>query len=257
MAETVVWNKKLLLISLLLGVAAVGLFYFYDSIQEKRIRGEIIEVLRWRQNMKAGDRIDSRSVEVLPISAGSASLDGVATKDALNTLVVNGMLAKDVEKNHFVFYTEILGHRGGRPSQSITKGSRAFPLPVDPKYTVGALLSEGDRVDVLGVLSIGGKPPKTYTLIENLKILGIGGRSKSPEEDFEADWKPTGLRVYRTVSVEVTPQVGEQLADLVVRVRGSIMLLVRNPGETPEGSSSQQRINPAVLPALSTPLPDG
>lgn len=255
MAETVVWNKKLLLISLLLGVVAVGLFYFYDSIQEKRIRGEIIEVLRWRQNMKAGDRIDSRSVEVLPISAGSASLDGVAREGDLATVVVNGTLVKNVEKNHFVFYTEILGHRGGRPSQKIAKRSRAFPLSVDPKYSVGALLSQGDRVDVLGVLSIGGKPPKTYTLIENLKVLGIGGRSKSPDEDFEADWKPTGVRVYRTVSVEVTPQVGEQLADLLARVRGRILLLVRNPEDT--DAKFNERINPAVLPVLNTPLPDG
>jgi len=255
MAETVVWNKKLLLISLLLGVVAVGLFYFYDSIQEKRIRGEIVEVLRWRQNMKAGDRIDSRSVEVLPISAGSASLDGVARKGDLATVVVNGTLVKNVEKNHFVFYTEILGHRGGRPSQKIAKRSRAFPLSVDPKYSVGALLSQGDRVDVLGVLSIGGKPPKTYTLIENLKVLGIGGRSKSPDEDFEADWKPTGVRVYRTVSVEVTPQVGEQLADLLARVRGRILLLVRNPEDT--DAKFNERINPAVLPVLNTPLPDG
>ena len=255
MAETVVWNKKLLLISLLLGVVAVGLFYFYDSIQEKRIRGEIIEVLRWRQNMKAGDRIDSRSVEVLPISAGSASLDGVARKGDLATVVVNGTLVKNVEKNHFVFYTEILGHRGGRPSQKIAKRSRAVTLSVDPKYSVGALLSQGDRVDVLGVLSIGGKPPKTYTLIENLKVLGIGGRSKSPDEDFEADWKPTGVRVYRTVSVEVTPQVGEQLADLLARVRGRILLLVRNPEDT--DAKFNERINPAVLPVLNTPLPDG
>ncbi len=255
MAETVVWNKKLLLISLLLGVVAVGLFYFYDSIQEKRIRGEIIEVLRWRQNMKAGDRIDSRSVEVLPISAGSASLDGVAREGDLATVVVNGTLVKNVEKNHFVFYTEILGHRGGRPSQKIAKRSRAFPLSVDPKYSVGALLSQGDRVDVLGVLSIGGKPPKTYTLIENLKVLGIGGRSKSPDEDFEADWKPTGVRVYRTVSVEVTPQVGAQLADLLARVRGRILLLVRNPEDT--DAKFNERINPAVLPVLNTPLPDG
>ena len=255
MAETVVWNKKLLLISLLLGVVAVGLFYFYDSIQEKRIRGEIVEVLRWRQNMKAGDRIDSRSVEVLAISAGSASLDGVARKGDLATVVVNGTLVKNVEKNHFVFYTEILGHRGGRPSQKIAKRSRAFPLSVDPKYSVGALLSQGDRVDVLGVLSIGGKAPKTYTLIENLKVLGIGGWSTSPDEDFEADRKPASVRVYRTVSVEVTPQVGEQLADLLARVRGQILLLVRNPEDT--DAKFSERINPAVLPALSTPLPDG
>lgn len=255
MAETVVWNKKLLLISLLLGVVAVGLFYFYDSIQEKRIRGEIVEVLRWRQNMKAGDKIDSRSVEVLPISAGSASLDGVARKGDLDTVVVNGTLVRDVEKNHFIFYTEILGHRGGRPSQKIAKRSRAFPLPVDPKYTVGALLSQGDRVDVLGVLGIGGKAPKTYTLIENLKVLGIGGRSKSPDEDFETGRKPAASRVYRTVSVEVTPQVGEQLADLLARVQGHILLLVRNPEDT--DAKFGERINPAVLPALSTPLPDG
>lgn len=254
MAETVVWNKKLLVISLLLGVLAVGLFYLYDSVQERRIRGEIVEVLRWRQDMNAGDEIPRRAVEVVAISAGAASLDGVARGGDLESLVVNGSLRQNVEKNRFVFLSQIYGARGGRPSQRITKRSRAFPLPVDPKYTVGALLSEGDRVDVLGVLAIGGKPPRTYTLIENLRVLGIGGRSRNPDEEFEPGRKRAGVRVYRQVTVEVRPKVGEQLADLLARVRGKILLVVRNPED--RDAKFSERINPEVVPALETPLPD-
>ena len=87
-------------------------------------------------------------------------------------------------------------------------------------------------------------------------FFGIGGRSRSPDEDFQADERrPAATRAYRTVTVEVTRQVAEQLNDVIARVRGRTLLLVRNPEDT--DAKFSERINPAILSVLSTPLPDG
>ncbi len=233
MAEQVIWNKKLLIASLVLGVLAVGLFYIHDSYQEKRIRGKIVRVLKWRDDLKEGQKVTKDNVEVTEFSAGISSLEGVAREAHLDNLIDGGTLSRDVEQNRFVFVSEIYRTGAFRPSAGIKDRYRLFALKVDPDSTPGSL-SVGDRVDLHGVVRIGGKQ-KTEKLIEYLRVLEVNGRAKNPEAANDDSRRPggTGQTTIRRIGVEVTPQVALELNDLLDCVHGDIRVLVRKQTDAP------------------------
>jgi Flp pilus assembly protein CpaB len=251
MAEQVVWNKKLLVVSLLLGIVAAGLFYAYDTIQQRRARGEIVQVLRWESDLKAGTVVSSEDVQAIDLPAGRSSLEGVARPDEL-PLIEGQPLIRSVKANSMVYLSDVDDRRQTRPSHAISEGMRGFPLRVDPNYTPGQMVQVNDRVDVLGVVPVQGRP-RPYLLVENLRVTGVGGRSPKPDEDFAADPGDPGARIYRSVVVEVSPEVATQLANLLLRVQGKVWLLVRHP--TDMESQFSGRINPELRSLLGEPLP--
>ena len=256
MAEQVVWNKKLLIVSLLMGVVAVALFYMYASVQKKRIRGEMIEVLKWRRDMKAGERIVEDDVEVMALSTKAANFEGFATADHLETIVIDGTLSESVTKGRFVLISAIIDPTVRRPSDAIGEGKVAFPLYVDPNYTPGEMLRQGDRVNLLGVVRVGGRS-QTHTLIGNLRVLEVGGRSTNPDRRYEENrGRPKGQRSIRKISVEVSSGVALELNDLLMRVQGQIRVVVRNRADRPD-KKLDGKINPDLAEVLRQPAPEG
>ncbi len=260
MAETMVLNKKLLIVSLLLGALAVGMFYAYAHVQERRITGEVVQVLKWTRDMKRGEEIGRGDVTVVDIPGGSVSLEGVAIRSHL-TLVVNNKVGARVEKNRFVFLSDVIGAGPRVPSDSIEMSKRGYTLEVDPGRAPGKMLRVNDRVDLLGGLIIGNKARRTYTLIENLRVLAVGGRPGDPGDDMSSR-SSGGSRTYRSITVEVEPEVAEQLTDLLRRVRddkgrlGRVLVVVRNRSDTKIKTGQKEgQITPDALKALDTQEP--
>jgi Flp pilus assembly protein CpaB len=252
-------NKKLMVVALVLGVLAVILFYAYDSLKESRFRGERVRVLRWARDLRAGDPVTGGDILDFEISATAVkALEGVIKAQERGSLFSKDTtVTRGVTKNDFVRYTDILGTAGNRPSDDITEGMLGVALPVDPVFTPGELLRVNDRVDLIGMLSLKGKPAEAYTLIENLRVVGVGGRAGSPEEDLGGHTgrrAEMGLRVYRSITVEVTPEVARQLAGIIPRVQGRIWPALRNPRY--RKATFDNRLNPEVLEVIKQPLPE-
>jgi Flp pilus assembly protein CpaB len=169
--------------------------------------------------------------------------------------LVGKHVSRSVERKNKVYYKDILERSGGTPADDITKGMRGLSLRVDPNYTPGNILRVGGRIDILGRVSPIGKPAKTYTLVRNLRVLGVGGHGEKTEESIGSKrrrgYNP-GIRVYRSVTVEVSPELAEQMVDLLGRVQGKIWLTVRNPSDAPK-RKSETGINSEVLSVLSQP----
>ncbi len=258
MAEGQTNSKKLLMVALLLGVAAVILFYVYDSVREKRLRGSPVRVLKWARDMDPGEEITEADISDVEVNVRETE----AVKDVVplheRHLIHEGShVNRRVNKGEFVRYNQIIGLRQAMPSTGITAGMRALTLSVDPYVTPGDLLRFNDRVDVIGLVSLRGKPAQAMVLMENLRVLAVGGRSQSPDEQFGSAsgtrYDP-GMRSYRSITVEVRPDVAVQLADLLPRLQGKLWLVVRNPTDTQ--AKFENRLNPAAEPALSQPLPE-
>ena len=264
MSETVVWNKKLLLISLGLGVAAVILFYMYTSIQEAQAKESVVRVLKWKLNRKADDEVSKEDVASVTVALTTfRNLESVMKDNEENrSLVIGGHLSRSVKRADFIRFSDILENTPEAPSRRIKMqpddfGYRAFPLEVDPKRTIGDMLRVDGRIDIIGLVSVGGKPARAYTLIENLRVLGVGGRSESPEDRLRRARRgrvADNLRVYRTLTVEVHKRTAERLAELLPRVRGKIWVVLRHPKEPP--GTNDGKINRELLPVLEEPLPD-
>jgi pilus assembly protein CpaB len=130
---------------------------------------------------------------------------------------------------------------------------RAMTVKVDEASGVAGFLVPGDRVDVVLIMDKGifGKDPISKILFQNLKVLGTGQKMESRPGD-----KP---KVVPTVTLEVSPVVGERLAlaaqtgriSLVLRGRGDrqqvqtfgvdIAQLLGSPAKTKKGTPAPRR----------------
>ena len=258
MPENGAGSKKLLVASLLVGVVAVVLFYVYDSIRTKSLRGRPIRVLKWTRPLDPGDEITAADITDTEVNVQEVEAVKDVVKQTERHLVPEGAhVNRKVSKGEFVRYNQIIEMQSATPSKGISEGMRAVTLSVDPYHTPGDLLRFNDRVDVIGLVSIRSKPAKAFVLMENLRILAVGGRSQSPDESLGSArgrrYDP-GMRTYRSITVEVKPAVAVQLADLMPRLIGKLWLVVRNPTDT--RAQFDNRLNPAVEEVLTQPLPD-
>lgn len=104
-------------------------------------------------------------------------------------------------------------------------GMRAVTIPVSAKTGVAGFVFPGDRVDLVLTQSVKGaegQPLKTSeTILRNLRVLA----TDQSTETETADGK-TVVRASRTVTLEVTPRIGEKVA--VAQTIGTLSLSLRS-----------------------------
>ena len=221
-------------------------------------REPVIRVLKWKVSRKTGDLVTKEDIESVTMPVMTFKhVAGILKDDAVNQgLVIGSHLSRNVKRGDFIRHSDILENRPG-VSRRIRRGDyRAFPLEVDASR-IESLLRVDDRIDIIGLVSVSSKPARAYTLIENLRVLGVGGRSESPEDRLRHARRGRvagNLRVYRTLTVEVHKRTAERLAELLPRVRGKIWVVLRHPKEPP--GTNDGKINRELLPVLEEPLPD-
>lgn len=103
-------------------------------------------------------------------------------------------------------------------------GMRAVTIPVSAKTGVGGFVFPGDRVDLVLTQSVKGEgmPLKTSeTILRNLRVLATDQSTESETADGK-----TVVRAFRTVTLEVTPRIGEKVA--VAQTIGTLSLSLRS-----------------------------
>jgi pilus assembly protein CpaB len=103
-------------------------------------------------------------------------------------------------------------------------GMRAVTIPVSAKTGVAGFVFPGDHVDLVLTQSVKGEgaPLKTSeTVLRNLRVLA----TDQSTETETADGK-TVVRAFRTVTLEVTPRIGEKVA--VAQTIGTLSLSLRS-----------------------------
>ena len=126
--QPVVWNKKLLVVALILGVLAVALFYVYDAIREREATGSTVPVLHWKRDIEAGKAVTAADITVKDIPRSRMS----AFENTLSDNPEDWNLAKDVlrqpvKRGEPVRYADLLSV-GGSGDPKIKAGMVGFPL---------------------------------------------------------------------------------------------------------------------------------
>jgi pilus assembly protein CpaB len=105
----------------------------------------------------------------------------------------------------------------------LSPNRRAMTVKVDEASGVAGFLTPGNRVDVVVTVDKGAynKDPIAKLLFQNLKVLGTGQKLESRPGD-----KP---QIVPTVTLEVTPEIGERLA--LASQEGRISLVLRGQGD--------------------------
>jgi pilus assembly protein CpaB len=105
----------------------------------------------------------------------------------------------------------------------LSPNQRAMTVKVDEASGVAGFLTPGDRVDVVVIVDKGeyDKDPIAKLLFQNLKVLGTGQKLENRPGD-----KP---QIVPTVTLEVSPEIGERLA--LAAQEGRISLVLRGRGD--------------------------
>ncbi len=132
-------------------------------------------------------------------------------------------------------------------------GMRAVTITVSQKTGVAGFIFPGDRVDLLLTQSVkgtdSGEPLKTAeTILRNLRVLATDQSTETETENGK-----TVVRSARTITLEVTPRIGEKIAvaDTIGTLNLSLRSIADNQTElekaiasgtvkVPEGASKQE-----------------
>jgi pilus assembly protein CpaB len=147
-------------------------------------------------------------------------------------------------------------------------GMRAVTVPVSAKTGVAGFVFPGDHVDLVLTQTVDaseGEPLRaSETILRNLRVLATDQSSESTIENGK-----TVVREFKTVTLEVTPKIGEKIA--VAQTIGTLSLSLRaiadNQGELeraiaagdvsiPEGATKDQE-EKLLKAAMSRPLDSG
>jgi pilus assembly protein CpaB len=104
-------------------------------------------------------------------------------------------------------------------------GMRAVTVPVSAQTGVAGFVFPGDRVDVVLTQEVTGEgqPLKAAeTVLRNLRVLA----TDQTTEQVSDDTGKTVVRAFRTVTLEVTPQIAEKIA--VAQTIGQLTLVLRS-----------------------------
>ena len=136
-----------------------------------------------------------------------SAVKDVEGRETAKSLVAGDIITRENTK------TSIPGMAG-----KVSPNERAITVKVDEASGVAGFLTLGDRVDVVVFMDQGeyNQDPIAKLLFQNLKVLGTGQKLVNLPED-----KP---QLVPTVTLEVTPQEGEDLAWAALRGRISLVL---------------------------------
>jgi hypothetical protein len=237
-------NKGMLLIALALGAIVVVVYNVHVNRIREEGRGRTVKLLRFTHDRNADEVIRQTDLEAVPVDKGTQdSLGSVIPADDIS-FAVGQKLNQGVLVGQWLRYGHIGQTDPTQPSALIHKGMVGRPVPLDPQLVPGDILRVGDRVNLLGSLSMGGKPQSIYRIVAGVRVRAIGGRGPRDTEGPARPGAPdAGMRAYRSITVEVAPDVSLQLATILSYVQGGLTVELLNPAET-ISERREGKINP-------------
>lgn len=210
MAETVVWNKKLLVASLVAAVLAAALVYIWSLSQENKARGEQVRVWKWTRDIPAGSAIRPEDLEVvgIPLSTVDNIKNVVKESDSARPEEQYKVVRDSVRKEAMVRFSDF-GEKGvSSGTDFFNPGKRGYTLKVDPNETPANLRVKG-FIDIMGRVRVGGGTRDLW-ILKNVRVVGVGGEGLGADFDegsTAVPMKATGQRMFRSIEIELDPEV--------------------------------------------------
>jgi len=230
-----VQNKGLLVTALVLGVLVVLVYNWHINQVRQAGIGETVGLLVPKRTMEAGEKIEDTDLKVVRVETHFK--DGIGANLIVDTLpgeLKEDVLSQRVLRGRFLRWHDLVGHQPLDPlSDQIDKDKETFQITIEPRESPGQMLRVGDRVALLGILALDGKPLKTYRILDGAKVVIIGGIASGPTRTTSRTMGSGGYtraqRTYRTIGIELDNKTALQLNDVLTRLVGSLRVDVLSP----------------------------
>ena len=232
-----------LAIGLLAAVAARNYLANQMDAIEAKDRGNKVNVIVAKRELKRGEKISSATVAVRPIPLEYAHSNAVTPNDFER--LEGQALAFPVKAGEMVLWSSMEGKRAPTFSARVEAGRRAITVPVDEINSISGLLEPGDTIDLIVTIDRKGKK-LTFPLLQSVRVMATGQRSVDDPKSGER-------RQYSTVTLDTTPEQAQNV--IVAREAGKLTALLRNPQDTATAAVSAQ--NMAALLGLQAEAKTG
>ena len=246
-----VQNKGMLIVSLVLAALLVVVYNLHVSAVRSESRGTYEKVIRVVRDIRAGETLNAADIEVIDMNSRIVKRLGNVVKASEQATAVGMRVTQPVRRGELLMWAHLTGEQGGRPSATIRQGYQGVPLDIDPRWSPGGLLQQGDTVDVIGIISLQGKPPKAYVIVPSVQVCGIAGVPNTPERVTERGKVVSNsvARRYRSITVEIRPDQVLPLMNVLTHVEGGVRVVVRRQGEKVPPNAGLVNPTLADLPA--------
>lgn len=246
-------NKGMLLVAFILAALVVVIYNVQISRAREEARGEMIIVLRFTRNIKRGELLDVEKDLVVEkwhknFQSGLGSVVVLNTEEEKSG-VDGAYVNRKVNKGELLMWAYIFREPKERQSENIRKRHVAYTLEVET--VPGELLSVGDKVNLVGRISLRGGSLKSYRIIAGVTVLAVGGQGvrQTPLSGRRTRISEKGQRSYRSITIEIRPDESLILHNVLSNVVGGVTVELLNPDETTSKSpavSSVLRKMPAA-----------
>ena len=230
----------------LAGAAAWGAHRWVRSQAELAARRgvKMAPVVVAARAVPAGRRLTASDLRLVHWPAGSLPRGHFSRLRAVQGRVVRAPLYRGE-----VVLASKLAPKGlaGGLSAVVPAGFRAMTVKVDEVIGVAGFVQPGDRVDVLVTLERGPyrDDPVTRTVLEDVKVLTVGGRLEERAKAGRVRRHKAGV-----VTLQLTPQQAETLA--LAATTGKLLLALRNRADDRRPATAGVRLTALAPPRVVT-----
>lgn len=273
-------NNKALTLSILMAILAVFFVQSYvQSVEEEQKKkfGSEVTVVVAKRDIKEMATIDETMLTTVQIPERFKDPNAVAyskpevdeksgRKIGLGLREWASYIATvPIKKGEQLTYTKMTepGIKTGLSPQ-ISPGKRAMAINVSEVSSVSKLIKPGDRVDIIGVLDLGGGKANKIakTLLQDVVILATGRSvTNNPARTIETDSMTGKDKVkslaedysFTSVTIEVDPVQAQMLALVMQNGESSLMLSLRNNEDTERSAMGAMTYSDVLGADLSKP----
>lgn len=204
-------------IGLLAALAARSYLSSQMAAMEARTKGNPVNVIVAKRELKKGEKLSSDNVAVRMIPGDYAHSNAVNPNDF--DRLDGQALAYPVKPGEMILWSLMEGKKTPPFSTRIAAGHRAITVPVDEVNSMSGMLEPGDMIDLLVTVDQKGKKV-TFPLLQSVQVMATGQRSADDPRSGER-------RQYSTVTLDTTLEQAQNV--IVAHESGKITALLRNP----------------------------
>ncbi len=200
--------------------AALLSWFVYKKTREPQSE-KLVAVLAPTRNLTAGTLLRETDLARISLRQREVPKGSLLRKeDAVNRALLVDMTANEP------LLDQKLARRGGVEgiAATIDEGKRAVAVKIDAASGVGELLEPNSRVDVLFTKPGRMSEAIATTVVQNVRVLSVGRRTRPGEK---ADPKAPKLPPLPVVTLLVTPEEAQKLE--LAKNQGKLSLVLRNP----------------------------
>ncbi len=216
-------NTTLVIVSCLLGVAAVVINVYSYTNARNAARAAVVTVYRLNQDVQAGDKFNfAKHVEVVSIPEDFKNMDifrGATDRQTLENK--NGApFLRSASRTTPITLSLFTGGTGGS-GFPVPPGKVAAILPINSANAPG-FLEEGMFIDVLATVQPEGEQAEVYKVLEQVKVVRVG--NKEPGKTASN---------YRSITILTDSDQNMALLYISRFIGGArgFDIVIRNPGD--------------------------